>query len=91
LAQNQLEGTIPADLGNLNFLRRLRLHSNHLIGDIPANLSNIPMLRWFSVEDNVGKIASENGIRDQINCASFQPKSRGIFTCVQRVFVPNSQ
>ena len=38
LEQNNLEGTIPSELGMLASLRSLRLHYNYIAGTIPSEL-----------------------------------------------------
>lgn len=41
LQGNNLTGTLPASLGNLNYLGFLSLSSNHLTGSIPEELGNV--------------------------------------------------
>ena len=60
---NQLSGTIPAEIGNLNNLQLLRLNSNQLTGSIPAELSRLNNLRELALHANQlsGNIPSEVG------------------------------
>jgi len=44
LNDNELEGTIPAELGNLTKLFELNLANNKLEGHIPANISSCSAL-----------------------------------------------
>ena len=44
LFQNQLTGTIPAELGDLSRLERLHLDENELEGEIPDSLGNLTNL-----------------------------------------------
>ena len=67
LTSKSLNGTIPAELGNLDNLRRLWLHINNLTGEIPSELGNLDDLTELDLSDNslTGKIPSELGnLRD---------------------------
>ena len=44
LRNNQLTGSIPSELGNLDNLVVLALHSNQLTGSIPSELGNLDNL-----------------------------------------------
>ena len=63
LWENNLIGSIPADLGNLTSLQRLGLWSNDLSGEIPSELGNLSSLERMSLDDNQlsGGIPSELG------------------------------
>ena len=52
LRDNNLTGTIPAELGNLASLWRLILDRNNLTGTIPAELGNLASLRQLSLVSN---------------------------------------
>ena len=52
LADNQLSGTIPAQLGNLTALQELNLRSNQLSGSIPPELGNLSQLRHLFLNGN---------------------------------------
>ena len=52
LDDNQLSGTIPAELGNLVSLRQLELHNNQLTGSIPPELANLQDLRRLFLTNN---------------------------------------
>ena len=61
LTNNQLTGTIPAELGDLTSLQRLYLHGNQLTGSIPSWLVNLSALRELSLWSNqlIGTIPPE--------------------------------
>ena len=63
LEGNQLNGTIPAELGNLTFLSSLYLHTNQLSGAIPSDLGNLSNLIYLEINHNrlSGAIPSELG------------------------------
>ena len=52
LSNNNLNGVIPAELGNLSSLLFLWLNSNELSGTIPAELGNLSILRRLQVNSN---------------------------------------
>lgn len=52
LQNNNLRGTIPAELGQLRSLKELSLDSNELSGSIPAELGQLQNLISLSLNDN---------------------------------------
>ena len=52
LGNNELSGPIPAELGNLDSLRRLRLSYNQLSGPLPPELGNLRSLAYLSLASN---------------------------------------
>ncbi|MCP5105074.1 MAG: hypothetical protein GY950_16925, partial [bacterium] len=63
LSNNNLTGSIPAEIGNLSNLEWLILRSNQLSGSIPVelgNLSNLELL-WLSNNQLSGSIPTELG------------------------------
>lgn len=52
LVNNDLSGTIPAEISNLTQLKYLSLDHNHLSGDIPKELSNLSNLKRLVVDSN---------------------------------------
>ncbi len=68
LRRNNLTGTLPAELGNLQGLEDLRLPSNSLSGEIPPELGNLSQLRWLDLGANSlsGEIPNELGNLSQL-------------------------
>ena len=64
LPENNLTGTLPAQLGNLAHLRRLVLDNNELTGPIPPQLGNLGELTILDLSWNAlqGSIPSELGM-----------------------------
>ena len=60
---NNLNGSIPAELGNLSNLAYLNLGSNQLSGSIPAELGNLSNLEYLDLDGNQlsGSIPAELG------------------------------
>ena len=63
LSSNQLNGPIPAELGNLAILQILWLQRNQLSGNIPAELGNLTSLIELSLRTNelTGSIPAQLG------------------------------
>ena len=63
LSWNRLNGTIPAEIGNLTFLSSLYLYVNQLSGSIPPELGNLSNLIYLELNSNrlSGQIPSELG------------------------------
>ncbi len=61
LVGHGLAGTIPAELGGLSGLTRLRLRSNALAGSIPSELGDLSSLTVLDIRDNAltGSIPEE--------------------------------
>ena len=47
LNDNELEGEIPTEIGNLNRLQTLQLHGNDLSGFLPTEFGRLTALRKF--------------------------------------------
>ncbi|MHC5077133.1 MAG: leucine-rich repeat domain-containing protein [Planctomycetota bacterium] len=60
---NNLSGTIPAELGNLSNLNALSLSENQLTGSIPVELGNLTNLAYLAIAVNqlTGNIPTELG------------------------------
>jgi hypothetical protein len=52
LGGNNLLGTIPDSIGDLEFLERVTLHTNSLYGQLPASLGKLKNLQIFTIESN---------------------------------------
>ncbi|MBK8298552.1 MAG: T9SS type A sorting domain-containing protein [Saprospiraceae bacterium] len=63
LPNNNLEGEIPFNMGNLSGLRLLHLFGNKLTGNLPPSLGNLSSLEDLALEDNLfnGEISTELG------------------------------
>ena len=63
LQNNQLNGSIPMELGGLSNLKRLYLHYNRLSGAIPSELGNLSELTnlWLKSNQLSGDIPPELG------------------------------
>ena len=63
LRDNNLTGTIPAELGNLSNLTYLNLYGNELGGEIPVELGNLTKLKYLYLFNNElrGEIPVELG------------------------------
>ncbi|MCP4214126.1 MAG: hypothetical protein GY765_05695 [bacterium] len=68
LASNQLNGGLPAELGNLGHLEVLTLNSNQLSGSIPAELENLSSVKVLILSSNElgGSIPAELGNLGQL-------------------------
>jgi len=66
---NNLNGTLPAELGNLTYLKHLDLTGNKLKGNIPAQLGNLTNLTLLDLYENQlsGNIPSELGNLVKLN------------------------
>ena len=64
LPENNLTGTLPAQLGDLTHLRRLVLDNNELTGRVPPELGNLGELTMLDLSWNAleGSIPSELGM-----------------------------
>ena len=65
LSDNQLSGEIPGELGNLAYLRELRLYGNQLSGPIPPELGSLANLEdVYLSRGNQFSGCIPNGLRD---------------------------
>ncbi|MXY16081.1 MAG: PKD domain-containing protein [Acidobacteria bacterium] len=72
LAHNELAGSLPAELGDLDQLQELWLTRNDLTGEIPARLGDLAVLEVLALADNglSGSIPAEVGnltLLEQLN------------------------
>ena len=69
-----LDGTIPAELGDLTGLRRLDLFENRLTGPIPAELGKLADLQSLDLSDNrlTGQIPSQLGVLGELRSLFLQ-------------------
>ena len=52
LVSNNLNGTLPSEIGALTSLRELRLPQNQLMGEIPAEITQLTELRVIQLNNN---------------------------------------
>ena len=66
LRRRGLDGTIPAELGQLPMLTQLNLHSNDLTGSIPGDLARLSRLERLLLHNNrlTGTIPNLSGLRN---------------------------
>ena len=57
LDENNVNGTLPAELGNLTKLKRLEFQLNQLSGEIPPELSSLSNLSFLSF--NINRLSGE--------------------------------
>ncbi|MFT0155410.1 immunoglobulin domain-containing protein [Tenacibaculum ascidiaceicola] len=101
LYDNNLNGTLPPEIGNLTNLKSLNISSNKLTGEIPTqtgNLANLNQLRlsWNQLE---GKIPSEIGNLINLKELSFSnnqlsgviPKEIGKLTFLEDLSLSSNQ
>jgi hypothetical protein len=53
LSFNQISGSIPTNLGNLNNLQSLLLNNNQLNGTIPSEFGNLTSLGFLNLAQNL--------------------------------------
>ena len=68
LRANNLSGSLPTDLGNLNRLNRLHLYTNSLTGSLPASLGKLTGLQQIYLQSNelTGAIPAKIGNLHQL-------------------------
>lgn len=52
LEANNLVGTLPADIGGLEFLENLGLQQNSISSSLPAEIGNLTKLSWLNLSNN---------------------------------------
>ena len=69
LHANNLTGSVPASLGDIDSLTVLHLRHNSLGGEIPSELGDLPNLLWLTLDNNglTGAIPSELGGLSTLN------------------------
>ena len=80
LSENELNGTIPSELGSLTNLERLKLSKNQLRGPIPPELGNLSNLKFLDLYENrlSGPIPPELGDLSNLEAlALFKNNLRG--------------
>ena len=101
LTSNNLDGTIPPELGNLTNLETLLLYLNQLDGSIPAQLGNLPILSTLSlhtnqldgeIPDELGNLANLTYLRLSNNLLSGGiPSTFGQLTKLQQLSLANNR
>ncbi len=101
LTNNQLTGSIPAELGSLTNLQQLYLYKNQLTGSIPPELGNLTNLQRLYLYNNqlTGRIPPELGnltnlqrlYLDKNQLTGRIPPELGNLTNLQRLYLYNNQ
>jgi len=96
LDNNQLNGHIPTEIGNLSHLTFLKLNRNKLSGNIPPELGNLSNLQYLWLDNNQlsGSIPIQLGNLSKLGWLSLEknqlsgsiPKSIGNLTKLSRIF-----
>ena len=83
LTSQNLNGSIPAELGRLDALEHLRLNDNQLTGELPAQLGSMVNLRSLLLNDNrlTGEVPAQLG--DLVNLWELRLAGNQ-FGCMQR-------
>ena len=78
--QNQMEGTLPTELGDLSDLLALYLDSNKLNGTIPNELSRLTSLvdLRLGVNQFTGTLPTELGRLTKLEVRSIQGRRNGV-------------
>lgn len=68
LANNNLDGAIPPEIGDLTFLKTLHLDNNRLSDPIPSEIGNLDSLYYLHLDNNGlrGSVPSEIGDLDNL-------------------------
>ena len=63
LRENNLQGKIPSEIGQLRELAHLNMHNNQLTGEMPSEIGQLTKLRFLDFSDNrlTGNIPTEIG------------------------------
>ncbi len=69
LDYNNLNGTIPPEIGNLTSVKRVYLHDNYLFGTIPSEIGDLAEVDYLYLSQNQleGEIPSEFGNLKNLN------------------------
>ena len=78
LSDNNLSGSIPAALGNMDSVTLLYLHDNNLSGTIPGELGNLSTLESLWLRDNELSGSIPAGLGNLSNLTSLYLSSNGL-------------
>ena len=80
LSERQLDGTVPAALGNLSSLQGLNLRANQLSGSVPKELGNLANLQGLTLGENRlrGSIPKELGNLTNLQGLSFAGTTKSV-------------
>jgi Leucine-rich repeat (LRR) protein len=101
IVNNRLDGTIPAELGNLPIIETIDLTDNRLDGPIPGELGNLDTLVTLDLDDNqiTGTIPISLSLMDtlenlRLNTNQLEgtiPPELGNMASLQRLLLNNNQ
>jgi len=80
LNNNNLNGTIPSQIGSLTQVQRVKLNNNNLSGKIPSEIGSLTNMDWLYLEHNMltGDIPSTIGnLHNLTNLALYNNKLTG--------------
>ncbi len=87
LYNNQFQGGLPEEMGNMEALEVVRLQENDFTGGIPKDLWTLPNLRILNIEDNRFGEERENEIDDEEDMEIFgAPLNGGAAKALVQIF-----
>ncbi|MCP4344765.1 MAG: hypothetical protein GY795_04470 [Desulfobacterales bacterium] len=100
LSDNNLQGTIPDEIGNLNSLRKLHLNKNQLTSEIPSAIDGMTNLRELYLDENqliseipsaIGDLTNLKILKLDKNQLTSIPPEIGKLTNLNRLYLGENQ